>query len=106
MAVIGAQLRHVNLLKIAAASRCTGKSEMHLIRSAEVFGSKVAGERASELAVNPIGQLSSVGVPDDVALVPTSIFEVTERNRGCKRLKLRSSICIDQIRRCRHQVAN
>ena len=99
MAVIGAELRNVHLLEIAAASRCTGKSEMDLIRSAEILGDEVAGERAPEFAVNPIFQRVSVGIPGDVTLVPTSIFEVAEGKRGCERRELRASVGIDQLRR-------
>ena len=62
-ALVGAYLRHVHLLKIAAVARCAGKSEMDVIRSAKVFGSEVAGKRASELSINPIVSMSECRRP-------------------------------------------
>lgn len=99
--IIGIQLGDVNLLEIAAASRCSGEAKVHLIGSAEIFIGEIAGERASQLAVDPIGQRVSIGIPDDVGLVPISILDVAERFCCRQRLELCSAIGVDELRRFR-----
>ena len=99
IAVIGGYLRDVHLLEIAASGGGPGKSEIDLIRSAKVLGNEIARQRAAELSIDPILQRVSLCVPNDVGLVPASVFEVAESDLRRKRLKLRSRVRVDKIGR-------
>ena len=71
----------MHLLQIVGAAGSSGKSEIGILRAAQIIGDDVLVELANQLAVEPIVQGMVRRAPTDQHIVPLAIFDIAVTDR-------------------------
>jgi hypothetical protein len=83
---------NADLLLLRKAARGTGKSEIGVLRAAEIILDDVLGERAGDNAIHRIAE--GCPIPCDVHAVPGAILDVSEIDDGAEQ---NAAVGVDEI---------